>query len=246
MGFSEFFDGGYTFRPKGFVNRLGLFSTDFRSRPNNELLSRTTSVGAGLDAGFNSFMRVELNNDDILVGTKLLHRFRPRLNIEVRPGAVFNDIILDSYFGDEVDYDNAREGKGATINTQAILRPTEHLELRFLANRRWIDETVNGRSGRLFTAQVERVRAQYAFNSRMFVRLIGQYVETRRDPSMYTFGVTAKDATFTTSALFAYKLNWQTVLFVGYGDSQAFLDSTERLEKNGRQFFIKVSYAWQH
>ena len=46
------------------------------------------------------------------------------------------------------------------------------------------------------------------------------------------------------SALFAYKLNWQSVLFVGYGDDRE-LSHEYELEKTGRQFFTKVSYAFQ-
>jgi len=67
-----------------------------------------------------------------------------------------------------------------------------------------------GRSGRLFTAEVERVRATWSFDSRSFVRLVGQYVQTRRDTSLYTFGTSPKTADLSASALFAYKLNWQT------------------------------------
>lgn len=248
-GFDEaYFETGWTVRPKGFFNRVRLWTIDFYDRgPDHALLQRRTSAGVAGDGALNSFVRLELNDDDFRVGNEVLHRFRPRLQLEVRPGAVLNDVLLDVYAGDEIDFDNAREGKGVTASLSAVVRPTEHLELRLLANRRWLDETAaTGRKGRLFTAEVERLRATYSFNPRMFVRLIGQYVETTRDPRLYTFATSAKDATFTTSALFAYKLNWQTVLFVGYGDSQAFLESTDRLEKNARQIFVKVSYAWQH
>ena len=74
--------------------------------------------------------------------------------------------------------------------------------------------------------------------------MIGQYVETERDPSLYTFGVSEKDGDFSGSALFAYKLNWQTVLFLGYGDNRA-LSEVDELEQAGRQFFLKISYAFQ-
>ncbi len=243
VGFGEaFFDGGYTFRPKGFFNRIRVFTTDYYDRgPNGELLGRLTSVGAGFDGGFNSFVRLELNNEDVLVGKALLHRFRPRIFLEARPNAVVNDVSLDARFGDEIDFDNAREGSGSTLTLFASLRPTDHLELRVNASRRALDVT----GGRLFTAQVERLRATYSFTSRMFVRLVGQYVATTRDPSLYTFPIGARSANFSSSALFAYKLNWQTVLFVGFGDNRAFLADTDRLEPSGRQVFVKVSYAWQ-
>jgi hypothetical protein len=44
--------------------------------------------------------------------------------------------------------------------------------------------------------------------------------------------------------LFAYKLNWQSVLFLGYGDNRA-LDENEDLQRAGRQIFLKLSYAFQ-
>ena len=100
--------------------------------------------------------------------------------------------------------------------------------------------------GRLFTAQVERLRATWTFNSRAFLRLIGQYVETKRDPALYTFATSPKDATLNGSALIAYKLNWQTVMYAGFGDEQALDTVTDKLEANSRQLFAKVSYAWQH
>ena len=107
---------------------------------------------------------------------------------------------------------------------------------------------VDGKSAlleRLFTARVHRARATYNFDKRAFVRLIGQYVETERDPALYTFAVPEKVAAFDFSGLLAYKLNWQTVAFLGYGDRNAYLDTSDQLEKAGRELFMKVSYAWQ-
>ena len=49
---------------------------------------------------------------------------------------------------------------------------------------------------------------------------------------------------FSASVLFAYKLNWQSVMFAGYGDDRALSDQ-DRLEKTGRQVFVKISYAFQ-
>jgi hypothetical protein len=69
-------------------------------------------------------------------------------------------------------------------------------------------------------------------------------VETNRDPSLYTSEVARRDGSFSGSALFAYKLNWQTVLFVGYGDNRA-LTETEDLARADRQLFLKLSYALQ-
>ena len=78
----------------------------------------------------------------------------------------------------------------------------------------------------------------------MFVRGIGQYVATRRDPFLYQAAVDERSGQFSGSALFAYKLNWQSVMFAGYGDDRELSDQ-RRLERLDRQFFVKLSYAFQ-
>ena len=46
------------------------------------------------------------------------------------------------------------------------------------------------------------------------------------------------------SGLFSYKLNWQSVLFVGYGDDRV-EDTLANLQPFRRSLFIKLSYAFQ-
>ena len=45
-------------------------------------------------------------------------------------------------------------------------------------------------------------------------------------------------------ALLSYKLNWQSVMFVGYGDDRELTDR-DQFVKSGRQVFVKLSYALQ-
>jgi hypothetical protein len=92
---------------------------------------------------------------------------------------------------------------------------------------------------------VARLRGTYNFTSRMWLRLIAQQVETERRPDLYLDEVDPKSEFFSGSAVFAYKLNWQTVLFLGFGDNRE-LDDFESLQKSDRQIFLKVSYAFQH
>ena len=56
--------------------------------------------------------------------------------------------------------------------------------------------------------------------------------------------VQRKDGGFDGSALFAYKLNWQTVAFLGYGDERA-LTEKNTYDRQDRQLFLKGSYAFQ-
>ena len=62
----------------------------------------------------------------------------------------------------------------------------DHLEISLLDNQQWLYvDDATGASRELFDASVSRVRATYNFTARSFVRVIGQYVTTTRDPSLY-------------------------------------------------------------
>ena len=249
VGYREgYVETGWTVHPKhGFFSRIRTSAIDsYDEEQDHRVLARRSALAAGMDGKLNSFLRLELNREDFRVGNELLSRFRPRVQAQASPGRLVNSVTLDTYFGDEIDFDNGREGKGLTLTGTVTLRPGPHTELAARTSGRWLNvDAGGGHEGRLFRAEVERLRATYMFNSRCFLRLIGQYVMTRRDVSLYTFSVPAQDQSFSSSALFAYKLDWQTVLFMGYGDDREFTYTTARLEPAQRQVFAKLSYAWQ-
>ena len=107
-----------------------------------------------------------------------------------------------------------------------------------------VDDPVLG-SGRLFTSDVARLKAVYTLNARSWLRLIGQWVETERDAALYRDETTAHAADLSGSVTFAYKLNWQTVLYVGYSDLQELEPERDTLEPASRELFLKVSYAFR-
>jgi hypothetical protein len=247
---SVLFEGGRTFRwTDKPISRLRLFTYTDRSEDlAGNLLQQEVVPGFGLDATYNSFIRFEFAFDEVANAGRTFDRFQFRPRFEVRPGKVLQQIILYGAIGDDVDFANNRAGEGWRANFSANLQPTDHLNVSLSAARRVLDveEEV---SGRLFTADVARLRGIYNFNARTWLRLIGEWQETERDPSLYTDEVPARDAGFAASALFAYKLNWQTVLYFGVGEEHLLLenDVTEKkdLEPSGREVFLKVSYAFQ-
>jgi len=91
---------------------------------------------------------------------------------------------------------------------------------------------------------VERAKVTWSFTQKSLVRVIGQYVSTRRDPSLYLFPVAARSGSFLGSLLYSYKINWQTLLFVGYGDDRVLTERADLL-RTGRTLFVKLSYAYQ-
>jgi hypothetical protein len=243
------FEMGYTVRPKsGWIRRFRTYLiADREADREGALLSEKLSPGFGFDARWNSQVRIRYlwhrvrSGDDkhTLPGERLV------FSINSSPTRFLSHVGLDGYVGHDIDLDGARRGWGGDVTIGSTLRLSNHLDVNMNGSRRWLD--VDGPSGvpaRLFTARVERMRINYSFTSRVFARVIAQYVSTRRDPSLYADEVERHESIFTGSALLAYKLNWQTVLYAGYGDARE-NDEREHLQPTGRQFFVKLSYAWQ-
>ena len=67
----------------------------------------------------------------------------------------------------------------------------------------------------------------------------------RGDPASAPLPTPAKAVDTSASLLFAYKLNWQSVFFVGYGDERLWAESSGDLEPVSRSIFVKASYAFQ-
>ena len=238
---------GRTFRPADRpVRRVRLFGFgEYNADSEGRLLLRAVSAGFGLDAPLNSFIRLELGADDVRSGEGVFRRYQVRPTIEVKPGRVFSRVYLEANLGDQVDFDNSRAATGGTVSLEGDLRPTDHLQLALGASRRWLDVDAGARgSARLLTAEVASLKAVYTFDARTWLRLIGQYFDTERDTALYIDEVDHRETGFAGSLVFAYKLNWQTVLYLGVSDNRE-LDPQEDLAPADRQAFLKISYAFR-
>jgi len=149
------------------------------------------------------------------------------------PSRWLTSVVLHGTSGGKLDYSNARVGHGASLQLTGEVRPTDHLDLQLTGNREWL-HVPNGE--RVFDAQIERIKATYTISSRSLVRAIAQYDAVDQ---------TIRSGGFTTSLLYGYRVNWQTVFYAGYGDERL-LDDNAQLRRNGSTIFAKVSYAWQH
>jgi hypothetical protein len=197
-----------------------------------------------MNGRWNSFIKVSSTFDRVRSGDRVLPRRQLLFDLEASPSRAISGIVLSGSLGQEIDFANHRAGSGPTLNLKVTIRPTDHLELRLSDARRWLNIDTTEGPARLFNASVDRVWTTYTFSSHCFLRLIGQYVETRNNPRLFTDAVAPKSGSFSGSALFAYKLNWQTVLFAGYGDDREISD-VGTLEPAARRYFLKMSYAFQ-
>jgi hypothetical protein len=239
--------GGWTVRPTGFLSRVRtFFSGEQQSERSGALVSRELVPGIGMDTRWNGFLQFRVIDDRVRAGDAVIGRRRFGYIAQFSPSRRVTRLAVDGISGQEVDFANARPGRGTTINLSATLNPTEHLEVTIVRNQRGLEVDVPSTPAtRLLTSRVSRLHATYTFTSRLFVRVIGQSTATTRDPSLFIDTVTRKDSDFSGSALLAYKLNWQSVLFVGYGDNRT-LVAERSLTPSDRQFFVKMSYAFQH
>jgi hypothetical protein len=232
---------GYKFFPKGLFSFVGPFvNLEYSADRRGKLIAREVDPGVllvgrrNLQVNFQLQLRRERTADELLSFTRLSYL------VQIDPSRRFTRVGAGGFAGEDVDVVNVRVGRGFSVTAFATVRPTDHLTLDANSAVSWL----NVDAGRLFTAQVQRLKTTYNFSPRMFLRLIGQYVSTRRDPLLYALEVPRRSAGFSGSALFSYRVNWQTALFVGYGDERA-LDEREDLVRTERQLFIKLSYAFQ-
>jgi hypothetical protein len=232
---------------KGLFRRVQPYAiVRYLESPDGELIQRQTNPGVQIQGQRNMAAGLDFAvREKLRVGNKVLERSDVNYYFQLDPSRRFSRIGFSGALGDSIDFANGRVGQGGNFSLFATLRPTDHLALDFNADRQWLDvDAGGGLEGRLFTAQIERLKATYNFTARSFLRVIGEYLDVDRNPALYTFPVRARSGSFAGSALFAYQINWQTVLYVGYADDRAQLPSGD-LKPADRLLFVKISYAFQ-
>ncbi|HEV7505579.1 MAG TPA: DUF5916 domain-containing protein [Thermoanaerobaculia bacterium] len=232
---------GWTARPEtGLVRRIRPYFRlrNLEATDGSGLVLRRVAPGVDFEGVLNSFLEIEARSDRVRAGDRLFDINYLVGTLSLSPSQSIGGVELDVTAGDDVDVEGQRPARSATVALQGTLRPTDHLALALNGSRRWLDVAPTGsgpKSLRLFTADVARLKATYTFSSRAFLRLIGQQTDLNQN---------GRTESFSGSALFAYKINWQTVLFLGFGDDRA-LSEDNRLEPIDREVFLKVSYAFQ-
>jgi hypothetical protein len=157
---------------------------------------------------------------------------------ELQPGAAVKaSVYVDS--GDQVDYANNQLGDLLVVNPAVELKLGRHVNAQLSHTLQRLD--VPG--GELFEANLSQLRLVYNFNVRAFARAILQYTDVTRDPALYPFAVESETERLFTQFLLSYKLNAQTVFFLGYSDN-ALGGQDLSLTRSDRTVFAKIGYAF--
>jgi hypothetical protein len=175
--------------------------------------------------------------DERLAGT-LFDQWVANLYGSVNPSAALA-LGLGFVFGDAVDYAGARPARIARVAPSVGAFLGRHLQVALEHTREELE--VDG--GRLYRAAATQLRVVYQFDTRTFVRGIVQHLDVARDPALYPGPVASASRDLFGQLLLAYKLNPQTVVFLGYSGSRDDL-AGDGLAQRDRTFFVKLGYAW--
>ena len=250
VGYRETYGGGgWTFRPTGFVTRLRTFvNLDRQADRAGALISSDVEPGFGMDTRWNGFMQFRYIDEDIRAGDRSIGRkrfgyiaqFSPsrRVTLAVdrrhdRAGDRLRE-LASGHRHDDQPAGDARSDQSPEPAAGAEPAVGERRRRRLPASQR------------LFIARVSR-RARHLHVHRAPVRARHRAVRLDRLATRACTSIrptTPRDGTLTAQALLSYKLNWQSVMFVGYGDDRELTDH-DQLVKSGRQVFVKLSYAFQ-
>jgi hypothetical protein len=163
------------------------------------------------------------------------------LFMEMRPtGSLY--LAFEAGFGDSIDFANTRAGDEIELSPSITWNVGRHLQLGLEHDFLRLD--VEG--GKLFEANLTELRTVYQINIRTFVRAILHYENVAFDPELFIADVSRKEEHLFSQLLFSYKINPQTVLFLGYSDNAfgaELRDRTIDLTRADRTLFFKVGYA---
>ncbi|HEX3532251.1 MAG TPA: DUF5916 domain-containing protein [Thermoanaerobaculia bacterium] len=157
---------------------------------------------------------------------------------EMQPsGNLFLSLSLN--YGGEIDFVNTRAGDLVQVSPTVRFDLGRHLRTQLSH----VYQRLDVRGGELFTANLTQLSGVYQLNVRTFLRATFQYTDVQRNPALYLAAVDERTEALFSQFLFSYKLNPQTVLFLGYSDTSA-ADQRIDLTRTDRTFFLKLGYAW--
>ena len=127
------------------------------------------------------------------------------------------------------------------MNSEISLNIGRH----FSAFVEYIYSTLDVDGGRLFTVHVPQTKIVWQFNARTFVRAIVQYTDIERNPALYDdpSDIDDLERDFFVQLLFSYKVNPQTVFFLGYSEN-GLENQDYSMTTVDRTLFLKIGYAF--
>jgi len=226
-------------KPDGWYRKL-LFSVEgaYVDDQEGRLTDKSLTLNGEINGPLQSILKAVFTAKRELFNRAFFDQEFFQVDLSIRPGGSLN-LFLSGKTGDAVDYIGSRPARIRSFNPGIDYFFGRHIQLR-------VDhllEQLAIRKERLYTANLTQVKIVYQFDVRTFLRAIFQYLDVRRNPLLYLSSVDPCTRSLFTQFLFSYKLNPQTLLFLGYSDNRLGWEGIT-LTRKDRTFFIKISYAW--
>ena len=151
--------------------------------------------------------------------------------------------------GDQIDFAHSQAGEIELFEPYIRWQFGQHLSVNINHTNQVLD--VSG--GELFTARLTDLRLAYQFNNRSRLSLSLLETNIHRNTLLYSANqdddlsndVEQRTKRFGTQIIYSYKINPQSLIYLGYSDNALEDSRVDSLEKFDKTVFAKFSYLWQ-
>ncbi|MDP7591665.1 MAG: DUF5916 domain-containing protein [Litorilituus sp.] len=228
---------------------------DISHNDHGELIEEEYEVHAHLNANYNSYFRLSYITRDqvgaridkssltIDGNTTLFNENSIKVFGEIKPmlGLQLNAHIS---FGDAIDFSSNRLGKRKQTSSRIKWNINKNIEV----NLKQTYQELDAENDKVFIARLTDFKTNYQFNIQSYIRLRVIYNNTHRNENNYLYiapeNVHRIRKDFSTEVLYAYKINPQTVFYLGYTDHHTSQANFSDIKQDTRSAFMKFSYAW--
>jgi hypothetical protein len=227
-------------RPGGWYSRLALSAQAERfTNQDGRLTDQAAAVIGNYQGPRQSVLNLGVGHSRRLYNGQMFEMVDARWILEMRPSRAIGFRMLGRY-GDDVDVANTRRATLLSLQPTVDARVGRHLNLTLSHSLRTL--TLGGEE--ILEAGLTQAQVGYHFSARTMVRAILQYQDIDRNPALHVAPVKRESESFFSQFLFSYRLNPQTLLFLGYSDNHLGEDGAT-VVRTGRTLFLKLGYAWQ-
>lgn len=213
---------------------------DITHDQDGRLLEREIEAYFSVNGPMQSYLQTGGLTRDVLFDNILFKENKFSLYGEFQPTG---GLKIGAYtrWGDQIDFRNSRLGDELRLEPFANWNMTRQLYLRYRGTLVQLD-TKDGE--RIFDADIHDVRLTWQFSIRSFLRFTTQISDVERNQAVHVDNVDDRTRRVGRQLLYSYKINPQTVFFLGYSDNLLDDDDIAGLTTTDRTWFLKIGYAW--
>ena len=185
-------------------------------------------------------LRFDPDNSEIIGNTSLFKEKELEVYFEIQPIANL-ELAFNIIDGDRIDYANDRLGDYREYWTELNTALTKHLSF----NINYTYGVLDADGAYVYKEQLTDLRLNYQFNVRSYLKLSMVYSDIDFNPNNNPNDFySEKNKNLSTQLIYSYKINPQTLFFLGYSDRSFQDDYIKKFDQEERTFFTKISYAW--